>query len=299
MTGPLLGIRLAKSHLIRRARDPRTPALIDKPESNVAAHPTLPDVVLPRHRPVMHADSSANRRHVRAATVETLPDVVEQKYTFAAHALTELLDWAEYALDPDASHPEGVINSLYYDTPDLLMYRQKRSSEYLKCKVRLRWYSTTPLGEGVPCYLEVKRKAGSTRHKRRSTIHVPPDSLADGLFQCNIIAAASDQAQQNGYPEHSVMLPVAHVQYRRRRYTDPGTGARIAIDWDISCPAVNTDVVPAEPPVWLPRGVLEVKAPLRHLPSSLDPLAFLLHKTSFSKYAQCLEQLMYPEGVRI
>lgn len=263
------------------------------------SHPTLPSVALHRHRPVAPADVPTIRRQARGAAVEILPDVVEQKYTFANHALTELLDWAEYALDADARYPSGVINSLYYDTPDLLMYRQKRSSEYLKWKVRLRWYSTSSRDDGVPCYLEVKRKAGSTRRKRRSTLHVPPDSLASGLFRCGIIAGAADQAQPNGYPEHSVMLPVAHIQYRRRRYIDPATGARIAVDWDISCPAVNTEVVPAEAPVWLPRGVLEVKAPLRHLPRSFDAVAFLLHKTSFSKYAQCLEQLMYPEGVRI
>lgn len=260
---------------------------------------TLAGAALPRRQPLSSSPLPAAPRQAHGPAVETLPDVVEQKYTFAIHALTQLQDWAAYAFDPDARHPEGIINSLYYDTPDLLMYHQKRSSEYLKCKVRLRWYSTVPMNERVRCYLEVKRKIGSSRYKQRSTIAVPPTSLNDGLFRCGVIAAAADQAQHNGYPEHRVLLPVAHIQYKRRRYTDPETGARIAIDWDISCLGTNANVIPAEPPVWLPRGVLEVKAPLRYLPRSLDPVAFLLHKTAFSKYAQCLEHLMYPEGVRI
>ena len=33
--------------------------------------------------------------------------------------------------------------------------------------------------------------------------------------------------------------------------------------------------------------------------ASLEPVASLLYKYSFSKYAQCLEKLAYPKGVRI
>jgi hypothetical protein len=233
---------------------------------------------------------------------ETLPEVVEQKFAFPIHCRDELLAWATYVLEPDPGHPGGVVHSLYYDTPDLELYLQKRNSEYLKFKVRLRWYGEAgamPPDQRIPCFLEVKRKIGAARRKRRTTADLPAAVLAGSPFDSSEVAALAGVALENGFPGQRTLVPMALIRYRRLRFVDPSTGARVAIDWEIGCRAVNPAFLPAEAPVVLGTGVLEVKGTARHLPPSLEPIAFLLTKSSFSKYAQCLEHLLHPAGVRI
>jgi hypothetical protein len=233
--------------------------------------------------------------------IEVLPSVLEQKYNFAIPARDTLVEWLAYALEPDPVHADGAIHSLYFDTPDLAMYRQKRNSEYLKFKVRLRWYGDEPPDDGssFPAYIEVKRKIGSVRRKQRTAVTIPRAAVLEGRFDDPAIAGLASLSLENEYPSHSLLMPLAHICYRRRRYVDALCDLRIALDWAIGCLWFNQEIAPLEAPIWLPAGVLEVKGRTRHLPASLEPVASLLHKNSFSKYAQCLEALMYPHGPRL
>lgn len=231
---------------------------------------------------------------------EILPESLEQKYRFSMPALAELVDWADYAFEPDPAHPVGVINSLYYDTPDLALYHQKRASEYLKFKVRLRWYGDTiPESKTFRTYLEVKRKIGSTRRKQRMPVDLHPSKLATDNFDSEELTGLARHALEAGMPCHLPLRPTILIRYHRRRYVDPASGARIAIDSGIRCSWFNQSIAPLEAPATLDSGVLEVKGKTRHLPHSLEAVAFLLQKYSFSKYAQCLEKLNHPMEVRI
>jgi hypothetical protein len=239
---------------------------------------------------------------IRAPEVAAFREVLEQKYMYAAWSREELAEWMTYALMPDPEQPEGVVNSVYFDTPGLALYGQKRASEYLKFKVRLRWYGDAEqaaAGSAIPCFLEVKRKVGCLRHKQRTATRLPRQLLAGKALDRPEIAELADLAIENRYPEYAPLVPMAHIRYRRRRYIDGATGARVALDWDIACLWFNDSFLPLEAPVRLDRGVLEVKGTMRHLLRSLDPVASLLHKSAFSKYAQCIEKLMNPVGVRI
>ena len=231
---------------------------------------------------------------------EPVAEVLEQKYAFVAAEQERLLEWLDYALVPDPIHPDGIVNSIYFDTPDLELYRQKRNSEFLKSKVRLRWYgAAAPFADAheISSFLEVKRKIGTARRKQRTALTLTRES-AD-LFLHTGLWAAAERALENGYAEHSMLVPIAHIQYRRRRYIDPESGARIALDSEICCPEVNRAFLAAEPPACLTAGVLEIKGTIRGLPQSLRAMAFLLQRTAFSKYAQCLEKLTYPQGPRL
>jgi hypothetical protein len=233
---------------------------------------------------------------------EMVPEVVEQKFVFPIHYRDELLAWATYALEPDPGHSGGVVHSLYYDTPDLELYSQKRNSEFLKYKVRLRWYDEAgalPPDARVPCFLEVKRKIGAARRKRRTTADLPAAVLAGSPFDSPEVSALAGVALEIGFAAQGPLVPMALIRYHRMRFVDPATGARIALDGEIGCQAVNRAFLPAEAPIVLDTGVLEIKGTARHLPPSLEPVAFLLTKSSFSKYAQCLEHLLHPAGVRI
>lgn len=233
---------------------------------------------------------------------EVLPENIEQKYRFSAPLLPMLLDWSDFSLEPDPAYADGVINSLYYDTPNLHLYHQKRASEYLKFKLRLRWYGDVgdgAHGASVPGFLEVKRKIGAIRRKQRTAVKLDGAELIRRDFASKSFEDLAAHAFENGFPECLPLHPVAHIRYRRRRYIDPVSGARIAIDWEIRCEWFNTALAPFQAPDLLDAGVLEVKGATRHLPSSLEPVSSVLHKYSFSKYAQCLEKLAYPKGVRI
>lgn len=41
---------------------------------------------------------------------------------------------------PDPEHPGGRVSTIYYDTPELCLLGEKTNSDFLKTKVRLRWY---------------------------------------------------------------------------------------------------------------------------------------------------------------
>ena len=69
----------------------------------------------------------------------------------------------------DPKYPGGRISSIYYDTRDWWLLGEKRNSDYLKTKIRLRWYGTADdweAGSGA-AILEAKLRTGCTRKKIR------------------------------------------------------------------------------------------------------------------------------------
>jgi hypothetical protein len=65
---------------------------------------------------------------------------IEQKFLFQTGDKDLLLDWLEFHLVRDPKYYHSPIFSLYYDTPGLRFYGEARNGDYLKTKVRLRWY---------------------------------------------------------------------------------------------------------------------------------------------------------------
>src|SRR5690606_25689430 len=125
------------------------------------------------------------------------------------------------------------------------------------------------------------------------------NALANREYTADDFARLADLAKGIGFPRHLPLLPSALICYRRERFIDPASGARISIDSGIHCGWFNLSLAPLTAPAVLGAGVLEVKGATRHLPRSLEPVASLLFKYSFSKYAQCLEKISYPREVRI
>jgi len=68
----------------------------------------------------------------------------------------------------DPEFPRNIIASIYYDTRGWKFLREKVDSDYLKTKVRVRWYhnpETLELEENA--FIEVKSKTGAPRSKFR------------------------------------------------------------------------------------------------------------------------------------
>lgn len=226
-------------------------------------------------------------------------ETIEQKYNFSMGMKDWLKEWLEYSCLPDPEHPVGVIQSIYFDTPDLKHYAEKVNSDYRKSKVRLRWYGnpeSMAAGSVTKCFLEVKNKYGAIRRKDRIEVRLPSEYLRDRTYDRPEIKALANDALGAGYIPEGLLLPMADIRYRRLRYVEPKTGARIALDYEIGCPRVNTSILPALTPVFLDKGVLEIKSPHRHLLAAFEPVGALLVKRAFSKYYECLGRLLEPRG---
>jgi len=231
---------------------------------------------------------------------------VEQKYLFPAGYTDVILAWLEHACVPDPGYPYSVVSSLYFDTPGLFHFHESRNGEFLRAKVRLRWY-TEPAGAplssepeaGVRCYLEIKTKQGALSEKKRIEVTIPSQVLLEDLFSNEQILDLTGRVFDLGYRAAGMLVPILLIQYRRRRYLEAASDSGIAVDAEIRCTRANETVVQGMLPVHLDVGVLEIKGMNRGTCEMLNPIGSYLTKSPFSKYGISLESLMQPLGRRV
>jgi len=202
----------------------------------------------------------------------------------------------------DSTYPRGMINSLYFDTPDLDHFEKSDDGSYERQKIRIRWYDS-PNGRQaeVPVYLELKSKRGFASKKHRRKILVPAERL-------NRIGAGNTLVGRNtiswtlaefGYFSEDPLLPVILIAYERFRFSEILTGTRLSFDWKIRSSLASPGLGYSESSLMLDGAVIEIKGPSMEIPISLRSLSTLgIDWTRFSKYASCLEtQLTDPGSV--
>lgn len=193
---------------------------------------------------------------------------------------------------PDPTFPDADVWTVYYDSHRFDSLDEKLNSDYLKTKIRVRWYAP-PGGAGQgPVFLEAKQRVGNRRDKVRVRLPHTAESLA---------ARRLDDPVFHGLPEHlastGILLggdwqPMLALRYRRRRFVEPTTATRVSLDSDIAAVAVNHRFLFARNQGPLPVAVLEIKGHADTLPGPLRVLFALgLRKDSMSKYAALLLQL--------
>ena len=88
------------------------------------------------------------------------------------------------------------------------------------------------------------------------------------------------------------LLPMMVVRYRRRRYVEPFSGCRVALDTRLSVGRCNPQLAVRRAGPSPGSAVLEVKGEGSRLPAALAAVgAFGCHRESFSKYAVCFRAL--------
>lgn len=224
------------------------------------------------------------------------PSTIEQKFLFESAKKNLLLDWLEFHVLRDPEFYFSPILSLYYDTPALRFYQEACNGDYLKTKVRLRWYQRafSPEQDTVNCFLEIKRKSGARRYKRRQQLALEPRCLSGDVFSHGAILAAPEALPELRLAARGILVPILIVEYERFRFVDTQSGSRIALDIGIGCSRANPAYLTGAAPVHLASGVLEVKSALDNLPGCLRPMQRHLRKRSFSKYARCCGLLTDP-----
>jgi hypothetical protein len=226
---------------------------------------------------------------------------IERKYLFPAGHAEVIRTWLDHACAPDPRFPVSEVSSIYFDTPELFHFHESRNGEFLRTKVRLRWYTdlTAMASEaGVRCYLEVKAKQGALSGKRRTEVTIPASVLVDDPFSSERIGDLAAEVFGLGYRGAGMLLPILLIRYRRLRYLDLESHSNISMDTEIRCSMANDAVVQGSYPVWYDVGVLEIKGMNRDACDLLNPIGSYLTGAPFSKYVVGLQTLTQPLGRR-
>ena len=222
----------------------------------------------------------------------------ESKFVLPNLRAEQLRSWLNRKCLPDPDYAEGLISSIYFDTSDFRLLNEKLASDYLKTKIRLRWYSNLAKDVTYPTvFLEIKNKIGSARQKKRLALTVASQwILGHGLEDPAYLAFNQEVARQ-GCSLYQPLHPVLQISYRRSRYIDPLSGARLAVDGDIHVARINRRMVNDFRPSFLPVAVFECKEKTGILPDWLQQVnAFGGRKAAFSKYSECyahIQQIIY------
>lgn len=218
----------------------------------------------------------------------------EIKLVLPNRAARPLVRWLRSRCWPDPLYPAAMVSSIYYDTPDWRLLREKINSDFLKTKVRLRWYSDIDGAEPQDrSYLEVKRRVGSQRQKLRVETDVSGGWLSRSGLAAPRLLTLPLLLRTRGIALPGPLFPVFQVSYRRLRFAEPRSGARLCIDYDICAPRVNWQMLPRANGFRLRHAVLEVKGQNAEIPEPLRRVAALgCQKRSFSKYAVCYQKVM-------
>ena len=219
----------------------------------------------------------------------------ELKFSFPnvrAPALREFL--RRYCLK-DPLYPDGIVSSIYFDTKDFRMLGEKLSSDYLKLKVRLRWYSDHKTGApGDHYFLEIKRKIGSSREKLRERIETRPFDPVDNFLRTEQYAFVNQLLISRGVVLGQPIFPILQIDYRRARFIDIISNARLSVDSDIGVQRINRQMLPTARSAELKTSVFEHKSIRGEISDRLQQAIVVANskKNAFSKYSECCRKVM-------
>ncbi len=197
----------------------------------------------------------------------------ELKFVFPNALATTIATWLSLRCLPDPEYPDGLVSSIYFDSRDLQCLAEKSNSDFLKMKVRWRWYSDPETGAPWPAsFVEIKSKFGANRDKLR----IPASRAGDWLSRASLLDPALLEVNhillRHNLPQPRAWHPAFEVTYRRRRFIDPFTGGRLCVDSNIRAPRAHP--------------------PLDDLPAGLHQLTAMgCRRESFSKYLSCFLRL--------
>lgn len=217
----------------------------------------------------------------------------ELKYTFHNLLYPTIDAYLSQLCTQDTEYPASKVQSIYLETKDRMSLQEKVNSDFFKTKFRIRWYEIldgNPTNHNdTPLFLEKKEKVGAKRIKKRKQI-------STRLHDLNKYPLGSAYHQKwnrlfNVEMQEIVshLDPFIQISYTRKRYTDPATGTRLSLDYNIHVERTNGLLLPPEIDLKLETGVFEVKSKTGVLPEALNHLAsHFIRKDNFSKYEQCV-----------
>jgi hypothetical protein len=209
----------------------------------------------------------------------------ELKFALPAGRVALARRWLEQFCRRDPEHPEAVVWTIYYDTPGLMSLGEKINSDYLKQKIRVRWYSSLDGRAAGPAFVEAKLRVGNRRSKVRARLPHTAEELAQWDLQDPRLLQFPMLLQEHGIRARDSWQPVMLIRYRRDRFIESLSRSRVSLDSDIAAAAANPTFVAGVDESALDSAVLEVKGANDELPVALHALLQLgARKSSFSKF---------------
>jgi VTC domain len=209
----------------------------------------------------------------------------ELKYVVPVGRVTLARRMLAAACQSSREYSSAFVWTIYYDTPGLASLSEKINSDYLKLKIRLRWYSALDWSPSGPAFIEAKRRVGSRRDKIRLEVPYVAAELAQWTLEDRRLTMLPQLLRAQGITLHGIWHPVVSIRYRRDRFVDPVSRARVNLDTEIAALALHSGFSSTFNPGPLGLGVVEVKGCEEELPMALRNLLLLgARKQSFSKF---------------
>jgi len=147
----------------------------------------------------------------------------ELKYVIHASRVPLLVEDLRHFMEPDAyGDGDGFyrVTSLYYDSPDLAMYRSKVDGLKFRRKLRIRIYPGDDITRVTHGFVEIKQRYNRTVQKRRLRLPLADaEALCAGEFDVELLEDGLDRiaASEVLYMVRAMHLrPRCVVSYRRR-----------------------------------------------------------------------------------
>jgi hypothetical protein len=214
----------------------------------------------------------------------------EYKYLISYREYLIIKDYIKFTLPNDRSGEKYSISSIYFDTANFDMYKQKSDGLFEHNKIRLRQYSDS-FNPNEKIYLESKQKRELAQIKKRISFE-------------NIDAFKKYmQEPKNDYfynlNQTTPLKPIVNVIYDREAYEDLIDNKRLRVTFDSNLRAESPELttkLKQNPiltnPKFSPYILMEIKYSKRKLPDFINKLLkkFQLQNETFSKYAYCFEE---------
>jgi len=154
----------------------------------------------------------------------------------------------------------------------------------LKLKIRLRWYAELERPPSGPAFIEAKRRVGTRRDKVRAVAPYAASELVKWSLDDRRLTTLPQLLRAHGIVLHGLWQPVVLISYRRERYVEPASRARVNLDSEITALALHSGFSSSFTPGPLELAVVEVKGWQEDLPIALHNLLPLgARKLSISK----------------
>jgi hypothetical protein len=228
--------------------------------------------------------------------IEILPRRFERKFYLVPHDVAGARMLLRHLCLPDSDYPSEQINSLYFDTSDLDQHERSSSGDFLKDKVRIRWYSTDDdINNMETIFIELKAKEGFASTKQRLKMQVPGKNLTSPELGKGIVSRKLllDTLARFGFFPYEMLQPIIKISYWRYRFTEVATGQRVSLDCHIRSTVIMPGLGNGERELELPGAVIEIKGDQMELPATLRRMRLLdIDWTRFSKYSACIDAHM-------
>lgn len=216
----------------------------------------------------------------------------ELKFAFPGALASAVASWLASTCQPHPQFHDAIISSVYYDDPEWGLLNEKLNSDFIKRKLRLRWYRTPgALPSDSRAFIETKFKTGPRREKLRVPLETPAENFERTPLDAELFHRPLELLQ-HGVAGVTGMRPAFQVSYRRLRYVHPFSFSTFCLDFQITAPRVHRLRFRSGSPEPLAWAVFEQKGHLDRLDPLLDGLRrYGLRQTSFSKYLHCFHHL--------